>query len=72
MLTDKYEQKAQLKDEELNLRRLELDFQREKYLAEAEERKLKFQLEMEEKRHSLNCYRNVLSVKIISILIFQV
>lgn len=50
MLTNKYEQKAQLKDKELNLRRLELDFQREKYLAEAEERKLKFQLEMEEKK----------------------
>jgi hypothetical protein len=34
----------------LNLRRLELEFQREKYLAEAEERTLKFQLEMVEKK----------------------
>ncbi|XP_028410542.1 stress response protein NST1-like [Dendronephthya gigantea] len=50
MLTDKYKQKTELKQKELELRRMELDFEKEKYNAEAEERKAKFQLEMEERK----------------------
>ena len=50
MLSDKYQQKAELKEKELNLRRMELEFEKEKYNAEAEERKAKLQLELEERR----------------------
>ena len=39
MLSDKYLQKAELKEKELNLRKMELEFEREKYNAEAGERK---------------------------------
>ena len=53
MLSDKYQQKAELKEKELNLRRMELEFEKEKYNAEAEkgkERKAKLQLKLEERR----------------------
>ena len=50
MLSDKYQQKAELKEKELNLRRMELEFEKEKYNAEAEERKAKLRLELEERR----------------------
>ena len=39
MLTEKYSQKAEIKKAELELRRMELEFAKEKYAAEAEERK---------------------------------
>ena len=48
MLSNKYLQKAELK---------------EKYNAEAEERKGKFQLELEERRASLPYYKNILVFK---------
>ena len=50
MLTDKYQKKVELKEKELEIRRMELDFEKEKYKSEAEERKAKFQLEMEERK----------------------
>ena len=39
MLTEKYSQKAEIKKAELELRRMELEFTKEKYAAQAEERK---------------------------------
>ena len=46
MLTEKYSQKAEIKKDELELRRMELEFAKEKYAAEAEERKAKLEMEM--------------------------
>ena len=45
MLTEKNNQKVEVKKEELALRRMELDFQKEKYAAEADERKTKLEME---------------------------
>lgn len=50
MLTEKYSQKAEIKKDELELRRIELEFAKEKYTAEAAERKAKLEMEMQEKR----------------------
>lgn len=49
MLTEKYSQKAEIKKDELELRRMELEFAKEKYAAEAEERKAKLEMEMQER-----------------------
>lgn len=50
MLTSKYAEKAELKRYELDLKKQELEFAKEKYEAEAEERKQRVELEMEERR----------------------
>ena len=50
MLTDKYKQKAELKEKELESRKLEIDFEKEKYHAKVEGRKANFQLEMKERK----------------------
>lgn len=49
MLTEKYSQKAEIKKDELELRRMELEFAKEKYAAEAEERKAKLEMKMQER-----------------------
>lgn len=54
MLTEKYSQKAEIKKDELELRRMELEFAKEKYAAEAEERKAKLEMEMQERRAILS------------------
>lgn len=46
----KFERKAELKEKELELRRMELEFQRRKWELEEEERKQKLQLDAEERR----------------------
>ena len=53
MLATKYNQKAELKDKELELRKMELEFQQKKYEAEAVERKAKLQLGLEERKAML-------------------
>ncbi|XP_078377980.1 uncharacterized protein LOC144661147 [Oculina patagonica] len=53
MLANKYNQKAELKEKELELRKMELEFQQKKYEAEAEERKAKIHLELEERKAML-------------------
>lgn len=47
-----------MKKEELALRRMELDFQKEKYAAEADERKTKLEMEMQERRAILSLLKD--------------
>ena len=58
MLTEKNNQKVEMKKEELALRRMELDFQKEKYAAEADERKTKLEMEMQEGRAILSLLKD--------------
>lgn len=58
MLTEKYSQKAEIKKDELELRRMELEFAKEKYAAEAEERKAKLKMEMQERRTILSLLKD--------------
>lgn len=58
MLTEKNNQKVEVKKEELALRRMELDFQKEKYAAEADERKTKLEMEMQERRAILSLLKD--------------
>ena len=58
MLTEKYSQKAEIKKDELELRRMELEFAKEKHAAEAEERKAKFEMEMQERRAILSLLKD--------------
>ncbi|XP_067035116.1 uncharacterized protein [Acropora muricata] len=58
MLTQKNNQKVDVKKEELALRRMELDFQKEKYAAEADERKTKLEMEMQERRAILSLLKD--------------
>ena len=44
MLSEKYKKKAELKDKELEVRKMELDLQKQTYEDEAEERKLLFSM----------------------------
>ena len=60
MLTEKNNQKVEVKKEELALRRMELDFQKEKYAAEADERKTKLEMEMQERRAILSLLKDCL------------
>lgn len=53
-LKKKYERKSDLKERELQLKAEELGLQRRKFDAEADERKEKLKLEMEERRMFLN------------------
>lgn len=62
MLTEKY-QKAEIKKDELELRRMELEFAKEKYAAEAEERKAKLEMEMQERRAILSLLKEHLQKK---------
>lgn len=50
MLAEKYSQKAEIKKDELELRRMALEFAKEKYATKAEERKAKLEMEMQERR----------------------
>lgn len=58
MLADKYSQKAEFKKEELDVRRMELEFAKEKYAAEAEERRARVELEIEERRALLSLLKD--------------
>ena len=58
MLTEKNNQKVEVKKEELALRRMELDFQKEKYAAEADERRAKLEMEMQERRAILSLLKD--------------
>lgn len=61
MLATKYSQKAELKDRELEIRKLELEFQRKKFEVEAEERKVKLELELEERKVMLALLKDKLN-----------
>ena len=54
----KFERKAELKEKELELRRMELEFQRRKWELEEEERKQKLQLDAEERRAFIELLKN--------------
>lgn len=54
MLADKYSQKAEIKRDEFEIRRMELEFAKQKHAAETEERKAKMELEIEERRAILS------------------
>lgn len=58
MLSEKYEKKAELKQKELEIRKLELDLQKRKFEEETEERKMRFTMEMEERRMMLELLQN--------------
>ena len=58
MLTEKNNQKVEVKREELALRRMELDFQKEKYAAKADERIAKLEIEMQERRAILSLLKD--------------
>lgn len=58
MLANKYNQKAELKDRELEIRKMELEFQQKKFEAEVEERKVKLQLELKERQTMLALLKN--------------
>lgn len=58
MLANKYSQKAEFKKEELDVRRMELEFAKEKYAAEAEERRAIVELEIEERRALLSLLKD--------------
>ena len=49
MLANKYSQRAEFKKEELDVRRMELEFAKEKYAAKAEERRARVEFEIEER-----------------------
>ena len=61
MLRKKHEEKADTKRDELNLRREELEFQKQKFAVEAEERKSKLEMEMQERRAMLSLLKDNLS-----------
>jgi hypothetical protein len=58
MLSDKYKRKAELKQKELEIRKMELDLQKRKFEEETEERKMRFKMEMEERRMMLELLNN--------------
>jgi len=58
MLANKYNQKAELKDRELEIRKMELEFQQKKFEAEVEQRKANLQLELEERQTMLALLKN--------------
>ena len=58
MVSDKYEKRAELKQKELEIRKLELDLQKRKFEEESEERKMRFTMEMEERRMMLELLQN--------------
>lgn len=56
VLANKYSQKAEFKKEELDVRRMELEFAKEKYAAE--ERRARVELEIEERRALLSLLKD--------------
>lgn len=58
ILANEYSQKAEFKKEELNVRRMELEFAKEKYAAETEERRARVELEIEERRTLLSLLKD--------------
>lgn len=54
MLAEKYDQKAILKEKEIEFKKMELQFQVQKFEKESEERKLRLELEMQERRAMLD------------------
>ena len=81
MLTEKYSQKAEIKKDELELRKMELAFAKEKYAAEAEERQAKLEMEMQERRAKFSAFwetvfrrkkekENVYSTVLLHVLVF--
>ena len=57
MLAKKFSQKAEFK-KELDVRRMELEFAKEKYVAEAEERRARVELEIEERSALLSLLKD--------------
>lgn len=60
IIAEKYETKASLKDKELELRKMELEFQQKKYEAGAKEREAKMQLELEERKLMISLLKDKL------------
>lgn len=58
ILANKYSQNAEFKKEKLDVRRMELEFAKEKYAAEAEERRARVELEIEERRALLSLLKD--------------
>ena len=58
MLVNKYSQKAEFEKEELDVRRMELEFSKEKYAAQEEERRARVELEIEERRALLSLLKD--------------
>lgn len=59
MLEEKFARKAELKEKELELRRMELELQKRKMDSEEEERKKRVELELEERRAMLELLKNI-------------
>ena len=61
MLSEKTNRKFEIKELELELRRMELEFQKRKYEAEAEERQARLELDREEIKTILELLKDRLS-----------
>lgn len=61
MFTEKFERKAQLKEEELKLRREEVELNKRKWAIEEEERKMRMLLDAEERRAFIEIMKNSIS-----------
>ena len=61
MFTEKFERKAQLKEEELKLRREEVELNKRKWAIEEEERKMCMLLDAEERRAFIEIMKNSIS-----------
>ena len=58
LIEKKFVKKAELKEKELELEKMELELQQKKFIAEEEERKQRFQLEMEKRRAMLELLKD--------------
>ena len=58
MLNQKYERKAELKDKELEVRKMEIDLQKRKFEEESEGRNIRFKMEMDERKLMLKMLQN--------------
>ena len=61
MLSEKTNRKFEIKEQELEVRRMELEFQKRKYEAEAEERQARLELDREERKTILELLKDRLS-----------
>jgi cytochrome c biogenesis protein ResB len=60
MMQEKFERKASLKEQELHQRKLEFELEKAKFDLEANERKQRLNIEMEERRAFLNLMKDKL------------
>lgn len=58
MLSEKYARKAEIKEKELELRKMELEFEKQKYYDEAKLREARAELELEERRAFFSLLQN--------------